>query len=347
MSKYEALEAQLADSLKPAAIPLHFEFLSGEIDLCVQEPPQRPQIPRTPFSFNPRNGDSIGRRGDDLGAGTLGGWVMLKYSNNKRVKCAMTCFHVVAGPTIPDPPVLGTKAIDATTSSSKIEMEFPASYDRKHAIQLYKGHLQSGLNPQDRVIYQKELDRLEQREKSPVIGTVILSSGVRPNEANRWMDWALIETPSTYNINVPPSAASFIPADSRWTNNGAVETLYRTDATSRIRAMGNIEVGDWVVKRGRTSFDTSGEVNKLWRSIKWEGYNNFITEEIEVEGLNGDFARPGDSGAFVTNANHELVGMVIGRDANVSKYDFGIITGIRDIEQDVKALCGATLVVPS
>ncbi|CAF9941023.1 MAG: hypothetical protein HETSPECPRED_002846, partial [Heterodermia speciosa] len=58
---------------------------------------------------------------------------------------------------------------------------------------------------------------------------------------------------------------------------------------------------DWVIKKGRTSGVTTGQVNKSARSINWASYNNWITEEWEVLGMSGDFARPGDSGAFVTN----------------------------------------------
>lgn len=206
------MEQKLAEELKSAPIPLAFEFLSGQIDLFTRE---RPNVPRFPMGSQPRNGDSIGRRGDDTEAGTLGGWVMLKYPNHERVKCAMTCFHVVAGQKTPDPPVLDTKAVDATTSDNRIQIEYPAAYDRKVAIQYYKGLLQSKLNAQQQVRHQKELDTLEQCDKSPVIGTVLHSSGVRPNQANRRMDWALIETLSTYNINVPQPDTSFTAAESR------------------------------------------------------------------------------------------------------------------------------------
>ena len=337
------MEQKLAEELKSAPIHLAFEFLSGEIDLCMREPPK---VPWDPIGLNPRNGDSIGRRGDDTEAGTLGGWLMLKYPNNKRVKCVMTCFHVVAGQSIPDPPVLSTKAVDASTSNNKIQVEYPAAYDRKYAIQYFKSLLQSKLNTQQQVQAQKELDRLEQRDKSPVIGTVIYSSGVRTNEAGRWMDWALIETPSTYTVNIPAPASALRSAQAFRTTHSPQPIFYVADANSQVRDIGKMRLSDWVVKRGRTSI-TSGQVNKLSREVKWEGYNNFITHEIDVLGLSGDFVEPGDSGAFVTNVNFELVGMVIGRDPNATDYDCGIITDIRDIEQDVTAICGATFGLPS
>ena len=337
------MEKKLAALLKPGPSNFPFEFLSGEIDLC---PLGRPELPLQPMGFIPRNGDSIGRRGDDTEAGTLGGWLMLKFPNNKQVKCAMTCFHVVAGQNIPNSSALNTKALNASTSNNMIEVEYPAAYDRKYAIQEYKGRLQSKSSPEEQADSRKELDTLEQRDKSPVIGTVIYASGVRQNQAGRRMDWALIETPSTYSVNVPPPAASFRVNSSRWPSWRSGPITYKTDANSRVRTMGKIEVGNWVAKTGRSSGESSGEINRLRRAIKWQGYNNFVTQEIDVFGLSDDFAEPGDSGAFVTNQNHELVGMVIGRDASASDFDLGIITDIREIEQDVKAMCGATFVLP-
>ncbi|KAL8786995.1 MAG: hypothetical protein Q9195_007973, partial [Heterodermia aff. obscurata] len=344
VSRYETLEQKLAEELKSAPIPLALEFLSGEIDLCTRGPPQ---IPRAPMGLNPRNGASIGRRGDDTEAGTLGGWLMLKYPDNKLIECAMTCFQVIAGQNILDSSVLGTKAVEASFSKNLIQVEYPAASDRKFAIQSYRTHLQSKLNPQQLVHCQKELDRLEQCDRSPVIGTVIYSSGVRTNQANRRMDWALIETPRTYRANLPSPASMFPTDQSRCTQHSSIPIPYATDAGSQVRAIGNIGLSDWVVKSGRTSAETSGQVNRLSREVKWEGYNNFITQEREVLGLSGDFAQPGDSGAFVTNADFELLGMVIGRDANASDYGVGLVTDIRDIEQDVKAMCRAIFALPS
>ena len=335
------MEQKLAEELKSAPISLAFEFLSGEIDLCTRGPPI---VPLAPMTLHPRNSDSIGRPGDDSEAGTLGGWLMLKYPNNKQVKCAMTCFHVVAGQNIPNSSVLVTKAIDASTSNNRIEVEHPAAYGRKFAIQVQKSRLQSELDPEKQLDSRKELDTLEQRDKSPVIGTVIYGSGVRTNEAGRRMDWALIETPSTYSVNVPARASSFSAQASRHPENSRFPIFYRADASSQVRAIGKLGLSDWVLKRGRTSVDTSGEVNKLPRVIKWKDCDSCITQEIEVLGLgpNWNFAEPGDLGAFVTNERRELGGMVIGRDPYASDYGLGFITDIREIEQDVTATCGAT-----
>ena len=209
---------------------------------------------------------------------------------------------------------------------------------------IYADLLKTNLSPQLQTYNQKELDRLNKRELNPVIGNVLYTSGVRRNQANRRMDWALIETPTSHVPNVPPPGTSFGSNRSRYCQKGLVQ--YLADANTRIRAFGKMELNGWVAKRGRTSVDTSGEVYKLRRSVHWQGYNNFITEEIEVMGLNNDFADFGDSGSFVVNEGSELVGMLIGRDVNPNGYGFGLVSDIAEIERDVKELCGGTFLLP-
>ena len=131
--KFDKMEKLLAEELKAAPFAIALEFLCGEIDLCAGGP----IVPRAPIGIQPRNGDSIGRRGDSVEAGTLGGWLTLKLPNNKRLRCAMTAFHVVASRIPPDPPVSGT-AMDHTASNNKTQIESPAACDRKHAIQYYQ-----------------------------------------------------------------------------------------------------------------------------------------------------------------------------------------------------------------
>ena len=155
--------------------------------------------------------------------------------------------------------------------------------------------------------------------------------------------------PSTYTVNVPPSSSSLTGTDWRYTENSPLPIMYESDASSPIHSFGNMALQDWVIKKGRTSGVTTGQVNRSTRTIKWDGYNNNRTTTEEWEkllGLSGDFARPGDSGAFVVNERYELVGMLLGRDAHATRFNVGLVTAIGDIEEDLNAICGARFVLP-
>ena len=103
--------------------------------------------------------------------------------------------------------------------------------------------------------------------------------------------------------------------------------------------------GDFVAKYGRTTGPTTGIVNSRDRVISWEAHR-FESVEIEAFGIASAFADPGDSGSFVTNAQVELVGLVIGRDCHSNNYDSGIITPIEELREDVFRRTGGTLSLP-
>ena len=249
--------------------------------------------------------------------------------------------------------LLDTEAVDTSSSSdNRIQVEFPAAFDRKDAIKWYKKlQIDPETSPGHMADYQRELENLEQCDKSPVIGTVIYGSGMRKNQANRRMDWALIETPHTYSVNVPtPDHPFFLLEQTRQLVGRSEPVRYSANANSQVRAIGDLDLCDWVCKMGRSSLGTSGQVNRLRREIKWEGYDHFITQEIEVFGLRHDFVDPGDKGAWVTNRAHELVGVLMGMDpfASAAGPNIGFVTDIRDIEQDVRAISGgATFALPT
>ena len=166
----------------------------------------------------------------------------------------------------------------------------------------------------------------------------MLASGLRINEARRRMDWALVESPDTFTTNKPPPADSFPSAAQQH-----YPQKYRASVDSKVRQFGRMALGDWVAKRGRSSNDTSGIVNRMRRLVHWDNHHDLISEEVEVFGLMRDFADHGDSGAFVTNVRGELVGLLIGRDSNASDFDIGFVTPIEDIQQDIKELSGGFL----
>ena len=295
--RFDSLEHQLREQLSYELIlPLTMEFLSGEIDLGISNP--GPKLPRQPVGALPRNGDSLGVHGENFEAGTLGGWLILRWRGQARcVKVGMTVFDLVSTQKTPDDSVLYSKVVDAIISSNKTQMEFPAACDRKYAIKYYNGLLQGQPDQAQWKIAQKELDRLVKHDAKPVIGSVLYYSGVRKNANNRRMDWAFFETESTWTHNIPPPASAFLSDQSKLPSSGSAPIFYTADANTRIQRFGKLKLGGWVVKTGRTTSHTSGEVNFLRRSVNWLAYNRFITEEIEVLGLSGDFVDDGDSGS--------------------------------------------------
>jgi hypothetical protein len=180
------------------------------------------------------------------------------------------------------------------------------------------------------------MDYIDQKLKAPTIGRVLLASGLRTNEANRRMDWALIETPNTFAVNKLPPAKAFPSAEEQpWPQK------YRIGSDSKLRHLGRITLGEWVAKKGRTTNYTSGTVNRMRRGVHWDAHSGLISEEVEVFGLTKNFAGPGDAGSFVTNVRGELVGLLIGRDAY--PLDCGIVTPIEDIQQDIERTAGGFL----
>ncbi|KAK2762329.1 hypothetical protein FQN54_001339 [Arachnomyces sp. PD_36] len=144
---YQAAEDEILKVLDTASHRIHVEFLPGEISLLSEI--SKKAIILQPLSLSPMNGSSLGIAGDRIKAGTLGGWVFLNLpSQEKRIKCVLTCYQVVPfdGDTIADH--TDTHGILLDDPRGHVTATYPASLDTEHtATQLKK----SPMNPTKKV----------------------------------------------------------------------------------------------------------------------------------------------------------------------------------------------------
>lgn len=203
---FETLERDLREALRHELVfQLGLEFLSGQVDLAESDP--RGIVPWPPFSSSLRNGGSLSSHNDDAGAATFGGWLSLvRPDASEAVKVGMTVSHLISPQTTSDT-ALHARAVDGTSSSHKMQIEFPASCDREYGMKVYVRWLQGELNSVHRSAIQAKMQCMTKYNADPVIGSVMYHSGIRKNDKNSRMDWALFETPSTFHTNyVPPTS---------------------------------------------------------------------------------------------------------------------------------------------
>ena len=194
------------------------------------------------------------------------------------------------------------------------------------------------------------LDLCESRKENPVIGRVLVSSGIKTTSTTMRLDWALVRTgPEFFSRNQPPPRKS-IDLDRNPGNNQYEVTEF--DFADRF---GDVVANEWVMKRGRTTEITCGKVNGVPVNTKWTDDEIDDTREWTVistlkkrDGTEEDevFARQGDSGAMVFNKEGELVGMISGFHRGGKFFGAGLITPIREIIADVKATTSGELQLP-
>jgi hypothetical protein len=323
---FERGEGRLMQLLNTVPILIHLEVLAGEVILADGEALFLDDIPR-----KPRNGSSISIQGRAGDAGTLGGWLTLNRPQQKQsFKCALTCYRVVKDVKESITEYTDDNGVHPTDPRGHVVVEYPAAYDANYTMKSLRESMQN--NPSEHK--KSEHATLSWLMANPSIGKVLLASGYAVTKENSRLDWALIETPGTFSPNRPP-------ARSELTNLAPPPPPpfeYTLNADSKVRNFGQIRVGDWLAKRGRTSGVTSGKVNKMDREVKWE--SGQVTQEIEVFPNLGDFVLPGDSGSMVLNRHGELVGLLFGREAVCGDHDIGFVTPIEAIQKHVKELSG-------
>lgn len=314
---FTSIESRLSETLGHYK-GLRLELLRGSVEGTINQS-LRKRILAEP-SRKPRNGSSIGVKGDTTEAGSLGGWLQFNPRIGPPTKVGVTCHHVVAPRLDKDP----------TT------VEYPTAFDRIASINFFESHLKSTPDKD----FEEALGKMQFLHANPVIGKVFAYSGLRKNASNRRMDWAIFETPDTYTKNRPPPKSAFKkPEDFP----GGVSLSYKLTEDSYVKNMDRIRPGSWVAKTGRTTGVTSGTVNLMRRFVHWEQHGDFCSEEVEVLGLAEDFADGGDSGSFVMNVSGELVGLLIGKESGATGWNSGFVTPIQDIQQDVKQQTGGFL----
>lgn len=253
-------------------------------------------------------------------------------------RCGITCYHVIVDDNADVRKLTDKPGIDGRkqNGTSQISIISPAICESKATIRCLERVIKFSNLPLAEDIQQLEDFRKEIAK--PVIGHVFLASGLRLHKNRRKMDWALISTPGPYIRNKPAPAPAFhAQRDRPW------DRRYTKTRDSVIRNCGRMRAEDWVAKQGRTSGYTSGQVNKLHREVKWEDHGNLQTSEVEVSGLSRAFAETGDLGSMVTNAEGELVGLLIGKDSHAHDFDSGLVTPIEEIQLDIEKRHGGCL----
>lgn len=334
---FDSVETALLQVLHTASVPLRLELLEGSIDIA-KSPRSDAKILRN-LPAKPRNGSSISIKGNIDRAGSLGGWFYLNVPKSSPYKVALTCNHVVAQDDQDLKRRLGstTSGFDIKDVHGKVFVEYPAALDMIATIKYYE-NLQAAGEPVPNLPH--ELENLRRMAATSVIGHVIAKSGFKVNKGMRRLDWALIYSPDPHSKNKPSPKSAF-HRDEDFPRGEP--SFYNVTEDSISRQIDTLSINDWVGKQGRTTNCTSGVVNSLDRIISWSQYGNSISTEIEVFGLSDDFAAGGDSGALVTNAKGNIVGMVVGKDSRASDYDIGIVTSFRELQEDIKEQTGGFL----
>jgi hypothetical protein len=325
--RFEVAEDRLMQILDKVPFQVHLEILSGDIILAEGLTDGNPMLLEG-ITQKPLNGASISFQGKTDDAGALGGWVTLNLPKQKKsVKCGLTCYHVIRSGDKNITDYTDDNGISTKDPRGQVIVEYPAAYDANHTMKALNNFLQ---NNQSKV---HESDRaiLTSLMANPGIGQVILSSGYGLRENSR-LDWALIESPDTFSANKPPPLSAFI--GSIFTRPSS-PVLYSQNADSKVRNFGQVKLGEWVAKRGRTSL-TSGMINNMKRDVQW--VSGRMTTEVEILSEDGPFVQPGDSGSFVTNVHGELLGLIFAKDVMAGNHDIGLMTPMAAIQKHVREM---------
>ena len=84
-------------------------------------------------------------------------------------------------------------------------MEYPAAYDANYTLEVLTSEINK--NPANSLLARKHQYQSALLD-NPSIGKVVLASGNRINGTTR-LDWALVESPSTFSPNKPSSTSAF------------------------------------------------------------------------------------------------------------------------------------------
>jgi hypothetical protein len=345
--KIESLISAVLASENYPQVSLHLELIPGRVELALPPSPNQDSKARTQMNLSnrPENGASICVQSRRLDAGTLGGWVTLhaRSDRSKTMKCAMTCYHVIEKGDLANINTNDEKGIGLSGNKvlSPIRILWPATFDvmatKKRIQAIIQAPTSTPRNRQTNVNYLNHINGLE---AAGPIGEVRFASGHRRTNENRRLDWALIASPSTHSQNKPPPSKAFEEVQ-----DFEKSLTYYTDKDDIISGFGTMKEDDWVAKTGRSG-TSAGYVNKIRRRVCWESVKQKESYETEVIGLAGDFAYGGDSGSWVVNDRHELVGLLIGIEREANKHGMGFVTPIQAIIDDVKLKVGADMSLP-
>jgi hypothetical protein len=276
-----------------------------------------------PVLFNRREikpGQSLSAQGYEQSQGTLGGPVVL---GDKLY--ALTCHHVIYNPEIyPENQPVPANAIEKAVyvpSHRNYEERFLKLQDEvkqcRKRLEIFKSAAVE--DPHYKKLPKQQLIAIEEEKRSSLemaernlandilehsnIGHVAFDcKGIRTvgwKGNRRTIDWTLVELNETTTIKP------------------TIELDLKDDAwVSRLCAGGDYTaLRDKVWKRGQTTLVTQGRLNGVYSPVRmFPKHPEIETAELMVvsETPETPFSRRGDSGAWVVNAKHELIGMVIG-----------------------------------
>lgn len=186
---FEKIEASIAAVLQSqqfSEIALHLELIPGLVKLETSEPHVLRRLKNMP-----QNAVSIGVQNEQLGAGTLGGWVNFISTNDlstQPMKCASTCYSVVAKGD-PENHLHNDRNgmnLDRQPSSSHIGVMYPANID---AV-LTRNYLQKEIQQSDdeNGYKQRTLQLLDKFDAAGPMGHVRHAAGFRQNQDSRRID---------------------------------------------------------------------------------------------------------------------------------------------------------------
>ncbi|KAK6518740.1 hypothetical protein TWF506_005879 [Arthrobotrys conoides] len=305
-------------------------------------------------------GQSIGVDGLHWGMGTVGGYIRFTDPDLEDSIFGMTCHHVLQ-PTrhmdIIDSGCQGIwsqhlnkigilheevkwnmKGTDKIVTPAALDHSNSIQEARKRAAKLYveassitKKPLEKSNQAAGEATIEKRIQAAEERLKffqlyDCEFGKISITSGyqVDPRAGNS-IDWGLVklsETSEAANICIYP--------DSGW--GGRTERAILT--------VGDPVPGEEVCKIGRSTNFTSGIVSSALHAIDLER-NGIITTEWAIVGdKNLPFSTNGDSGSWVINIRHEVVGMIIGYNGLVS-----YMTPIKRVIEDIETTTGKKVVL--
>jgi hypothetical protein len=295
---WETVETQLAESLdfsNPLNLAIYIELLPGHPQLLISKEMEKPPA-RTQWDLTekPVHGSSIGARGAEMEAGSLGTWVYFQPPGQftQRRKCFLTCYHVIApGDTLNraanDSNGIGLEGRNVGLS---ISVDYPAYFDAKPTKEKLRSHIDKGLDVTGRGA--QALQIIEKYQVAGGIGSVIHASGYnRTNEKGHRMDWALVGlySPTLFQKNRPPPKSAL-------SKGALLDQPYWLGPNDVVTRIGTAVEGEWAAKIGRTTEVTTGEVTAMKSTVFWA--NGMETKEIQITNLIGGypFVDSGDSG---------------------------------------------------
>ncbi|KUJ17396.1 uncharacterized protein LY89DRAFT_668724 [Mollisia scopiformis] len=284
------IEAAIAADLRSnehSDVVLHLEFLPGQVERATPSqithkndffPDPHRRGPPGNLTEKPRNGVSIGLQAEHKPStsGALGGWVGIQMPDGRYGKYILTTYDLVRN---------GSRARRALN-------DYNAPRDTDATREFLER--MTGEKTDVRVEEERRLLRLVDQLNKEGIRYVVHASGQRvAANSNKTLDWALIDSPSTFQQNLAPYRHS---PDYLTVSLTVSELLYNVRKGDFIKEISSYQPGDQVAKNGRCPI-SQGQVNRFPRRIRWDDGSE--TCEDEVLGDRSPFAYRGDIGSWI------------------------------------------------